>query len=199
MPHQSYSTDAVALDNALRLLSLGADGVKLEGLVEGQVRALCDRQIDVWCHLGLNPQIHDKKRLQAVTAAGAVDLIDDALSLENAGAAFMVLEMIPEEVASVATERLTIPTIGIGAGRYTDGQVLVVSDLLGINEADFRHAIRNEEFRIRGGDAVRKYAEDVRSGSFPARKNAWHLKENEKEEFTRCVNLPRSEPRAGGD
>ncbi len=199
MPHQSYSTDSVALDNALRLLSLGADGVKLEGLHEGPVRTLSARQIDVWCHLGLNPQLHVKKKLKATTAAAAVDLIDDALALEEAGAAFMVLEMIPEEVACVATERLAIPTIGIGAGRSTDGQVLVVTDLLGINDADFRHVTRNEEFRIRGGDAVRKYAEDVRSGSFPSRENAWHLKKNEREDFTRRINRSRSEPRAGGD
>ena len=185
MPYQSCATPDSALDNALRFLSCGADGVKLEGFEPDIVAALSERQLDVWCHLGLTPQIHESKRLQATSADLAMELIDNAIALEAAGAHFIVIELVPEEVAAAATEKLNIPTIGIGAGAGTDGQVIVVPDLLGMTRMKLRHITPYEKFYQRSVKAVRAYAEDVRAGKFPGRENSRHLSDEETDAFRR--------------
>jgi 3-methyl-2-oxobutanoate hydroxymethyltransferase len=91
----------------------------------------------------------------------------------------MVYEMIPEEVGREATRRLSIPTIGIGAGRHTDGQVLIVADMLGINEFDLRHAWKFDRFHDRASEAIRRYVADVRAAEFPADDNVRHLSDEE--------------------
>ena len=175
LPYRSCETPADALDNARRLLSHGADGVKPEGLREDVVRALMEDGIEVCGHLGLNPQLHDKKAFHAKTGASAITLFKDALALETAGASLLVLEMIPEEVGRMVTTALKIPTIGIGAGRHTDGQVLVVNDLLGINTFALRHVSKYEDLNARSTDALRRYIEDVAGGRFPGEANVRHL------------------------
>ena len=90
---------------------------------------------------------------------------------------------MPEEAASAVTERLTIPTIGIGAGRNTDGQVLVVNDLLGINDFEFKHSKRFTDFDSFAREAIRRYAENVTMGHFPAKEHVRHLKEAEQVAF----------------
>ncbi len=187
LPYGSCDRPGEALDNSLRFTALGADGVKLEGFRPGEVAALSERGLDVWCHLGLNPQIHQAKRIKARTAKAAARLVERALRLEDAGARFLVLELIPEEVARAVTERLAIPTIGIAAGRFTDGQVLVVTDLLGVHELDLRHVRRYAEFARQGRRAFADYAADVRQGRFPAPGQAWRMKEGEAAEFERWL------------
>ena len=91
----------------------------------------------------------------------------------------MVYELIPEEVAREATHRLSIPTIGIGAGRYTDGQVLIVSDMLGINDFDLRHVRKYDNFHDRATQAIRRHVAEVRSAEFPAVENVRHLSDEE--------------------
>ena len=193
LPYESCRTPDVALENALRFVSLGADGVKLEGFRMDVVKALVARGIDTWAHLGLNPQIHDRKGLKARTAAAAVELVENSLALQEAGAGFLVLEMIPEEVAGTVTKRLTIPTIGIGAGRFTDGQVLIVADVLGANDLDLKHVAQYDDFTARGKKALSRYVADVRRGRFPDRQQVRHLaaKELEQlEEWDRSASLP---------
>ena len=175
LPYGSCDTPDEALENALRFVSLGADGVKLEGFKVEVVKTLAERGIDTWAHLGLNPQIHEKKRLQARTVEDAAALFESALALEEAGARFLVLELIPEELGQLVTEGLTIPTIGIGAGRFTSGQVLVVPDLLGVNEMDFRHIAKYADFKARGTAAIQRYVDDVRSGDFPGEQDVWQF------------------------
>ncbi|UCG60043.1 MAG: 3-methyl-2-oxobutanoate hydroxymethyltransferase [Phycisphaerales bacterium] len=179
LPSGTYDEAADALLHAGALLRAGADGVKLEGFRPEIVSYLTDRGVDVCAHLGLNPQVHEKHALQAKTADAALQLIDESAALEAAGAFMIVYELIPEEVAREATQRLGIPTIGIGAGRYTDGQVLVVHDALGANAFELRHSRKYEDLRGRGTQAMRAYVEDVHSGRFPEATNVRHLPEAE--------------------
>lgn len=188
LPYGSADTPGEALDNSLRFTALGADGVKLEGFKPEVVAALSGRGLDVWSHLGLNPQIHEARRMKARTARAAARLVERALRLQEAGAAFLVLELIPEEVGRAVTERLDIPTIGIAAGRYTDGQVLVVTDLLGVHEFDLRHVRRYAEFAREGSRGIAAYVEDVRQRRFPAAGQGWRMKEAEAAEFDRWLS-----------
>ena len=183
LPYRSYETPEQGLGNALRLCSLGAQGIKIEGVVPEVVRTLSARGIDAWAHLGLNPQQHDKKRYQAKTAQRARRLLEDALRLEEAGASFLVLELVPEEVGRAVSEQLSIPTIGIGAGRYTDGQVLVLPDLLGMAEPALMHAVRYAETRASAIDAMSRYAREVREGIFPSAEHVRHLEGEELRSF----------------
>ncbi len=179
LPYMTYETPEAALDNARTLIGHGADAVKLEGPRPEIVRHLVGSGIEVWGHLGLNPQLHEKKGLHAKTAAAAVELLQDALALQEAGAALLVLELVPEEVGRLVTERLTIPTIGIGAGRYTDGQVLIVHDLLGISPFMLRHVTKYEDLNARSLEAIGRYVGDVRQRRFPLEQNVRHLSEQE--------------------
>ena len=189
LPYHSYEMPAQGLENALRLCSLGAQGVKVEGMVPEVIGALSNREIDVWGHLGLNPQLHEKKRYQARTAQGARSLMEDARSLEAVGACALVLELVPEEVGRAVSERLSIPTIGIGAGRYTDGQVLVVPDLLGMAAAAFGHSARYAEMRLNAIAAISRYAREVREGDFPSAEQVRHLDEEQLRSFEQSEEL----------
>ena len=147
MPFMTYNASVEdALRNAGRLLQEGgAQAVKLEGgaFVAGTVRCLTENGIPVMGHLGLTPQsVHQLGgyRVQARTAGQARRLLDDALALEDAGAFSIVLEMVPGNVAQAVTERLTVPTIGIGAGPGCDGQIQVLHDILGLGARQPRHA-----------------------------------------------------------
>ena len=179
LPYLTYETTEDALRNARALLSHGADGVKLEGFRPDIVRSLVQNGIQVCAHLGLNPQIHEKKGLRAKTARAAARLISESEALQDAGAWLMVYELIPEEVAREATRKLSIPTIGIGAGRHTDGQVLIVSDMLGINDFDLRHVRKYDNLHDRATQAIRRHVSEVRSAEFPAGENVRHLSNEE--------------------
>ena len=179
LPYGTYDTPEQAAASASRLTALGADGVKLEGFRPDVVRRLVAEGIEVCAHLGLNPQLHARKGLRAKTAAAAAQLVSESIELQDAGAWIIVYEMIPEEVGRIATERLSIPTIGIAAGRYTDGQVLVAPDLLGINTFDLRHVRRYDDLHGRTVRAFEGYIADVRSGGFPDAGNVRHLDESE--------------------
>lgn len=179
LPYGTYDTPEQAVASASRLAGLGADGVKLEGFAPDVVRRLVSEGIEVCAHLGLNPQLHEKKAMRAKTAAAAGELVSQSVELQDVGAWVMVYEMIPEEVGRIATERLSIPTIGIGAGRYTDGQVLVAPDMLGINTSEMRHFRKYDDLHERTLHAFEGYIRDVRSGAFPAADNVRHLDEAE--------------------
>ena len=175
MPFMSYHVDAEsALRNAGRLLQEGgAQAVKLEGgrAVAQVVRRMSDAGIAVMGHIGLTPQsIHrlGGHRVQGRDERAATALLDDAVAVEEAGAFALVLELIPLELAGAITERLRIPTIGIGAGPRCSGQVQVLHDLLGLSERKLRHARRYAELAPVVQSALQQYADDVRTGKFPA-------------------------------
>jgi len=118
-------------------------------------------------------------------------LIDGALQLQRAGASMIVVELVPEELADAIAKRLTIPTIGIAAGRFTDGQVLSVGDLLGMNPRKLRHAKQYMDFTAQAEQAIRSYADEVRNREFPAESNVRHMNESELrrvEEWLRFAN-----------
>jgi 3-methyl-2-oxobutanoate hydroxymethyltransferase len=176
MPFLTYQVSAAeALRNAGRLIQQGgAAAVKIEGgrAVSEVVGRLADAGIPVMGHLGLLPQhVHELSgfRMQARSPEDAGRLIEDAQALERAGAFSVVLESIPAEVAKAVTEAVGIPTIGIGAGPYCDGQVLVSYDAFGLNEESVppfvKQYARLGELMV---EAAQTYAEDVRQGRFPS-------------------------------
>ncbi len=175
LPYATYETEADALRNARLLVEAGADMVKFEGARPDIVAALRDAGIAVSGHLGLEPQHHDEKRLKAKTAADARRLETDAVTLDRIGLDLLILEMIPEELAARITRSVAAPTIGIGAGRGTDGQVLVVTDMLGFTEANFRHNRRFAEVGIAVSDATAAYIDAVRGRRFPAQANVFAM------------------------
>jgi 3-methyl-2-oxobutanoate hydroxymethyltransferase len=175
MPFLTYGvTPEATLENAGTFLREGgAQAVKIEGGARSArtVEVLTRAGIAVMGHIGLTPQsIHQigKIRVQGKTKSAARQLLADALALQEAGAFSIVLELVPEQLAAAITERLSVPTIGIGAGPGCSGQVQVLTDLLGLS-ADYipKHARRYAELRATIGDAVRAYAADVESGAFP--------------------------------
>lgn len=182
LPYGSCDTPDDALGNALRFVSLGANGVKLEGHKPAVVEKLCARGIEVWGHLGLNPQLHERKGLKAKTARGAARLLTRAKQLEAAGASFLVLELIPEQVGRAVSEALRIPTIGIAAGRHTDGQVLVATDMLGVHHFDLGHVERFADLRANGLAGVKQYTAAVRERRFPGEANVRQFREPEQAE-----------------
>lgn len=179
LPFRSYDTAEIALASSRKLIEAGADIVKFEGPRPEIVEALARASIEVCCHLGLEPQHHDDKRLKGRRAEEAARLLRDAIALDRAGMAMLVLELVPEEVAGRVTLSIKAPTIGIGAGRLTDGQVLVISDLLGFGETNFRHNRRYQAIGRLTREAVKAYVLDVRSKNFPAEENVFPMDKHE--------------------
>ena len=166
--------------NAGRLVQEGgAESVKLEGGVTqaATIEALVKMGVPVMGHVGLTPQsVHQfgGYRIQGRGEADARAILDDALAVEQAGAFAVVLEGIPVQLAREITQRLSIPTIGIGAGVYCDGQILVVHDMLGLFD-DFtpRFVKRYANLKETIGGAVQSYMEEVRTEAFPAEEHAF--------------------------
>jgi 3-methyl-2-oxobutanoate hydroxymethyltransferase len=174
MPFGTYATKEEAFTNAVKLMQAGAHMVKIEGgawLVD-TVRFLTERSIPVCAHLGLTPQsVHQLGgyKVQGKTAESADLLKSDALKLQAAGAALLVLEAIPTALGKEVTDLLAIPTIGIGAGPDCSGQVLVMHDALGVFPGRKARFVRNfMEGQSSIGAAVTAYVTAVKDGSFPA-------------------------------
>ncbi len=182
MPYRSYTSAAQALDNARRLVEAGADMVKLEGAGEiiDSIRVLTREGIAVCGHLGLLPQSIEELggyRVQGREEAAAQQMITDALALQEAGAAMIVLECIPAALAARLSEAIDIPTIGIGAGVDCDGQVLVTYDLLGLTAGKrprFSKDFLVEQPAGKGlVDALRAFVDDVRARRFPTAEHSF--------------------------
>ena len=184
MPFGSYqASPQEALHNAARMLKEGgAQSVKLEGgaRVAETVRLLVESGIPVMGHLGLTPQsVHQfgGYKVQGKTPAADVRILNDAVALQEAGAYAIVLECVPVHVAKAISEKIEIPTIGIGAGKYCDGQVQVFHDLLGLyTEFRPKHAKRYAHLGETIVKAVRSYGDDVRAGRFPTEKESFIAK-----------------------
>ena len=173
MPFLSYATPDEALDNAGRFLrEAGAHAVKIEGGVRSAriVETLVKAGIPVMGHIGLTPQSINaigKIRVQGKSRESARALLADALAIQEAGAFSIVIELVPEQLAAAITDRLRIPTIGIGAGAGCAGQVQVVTDLLGLGDFIPRHAKPYADLRGTILAAARAYADEVVAGTFP--------------------------------
>lgn len=172
LPFMSYATPNQAMANAGRLMQAGAHMVKLEGghWLEETVQMLSERGIPVCAHLGLTPQSVNKFggfRVQGRDQSHAESIVQDAKLLEQAGADVVLLECVPTTLGATVTEALRVPTIGIGAGKDTDAQVLVVNDILGLTAQPPKFS---KNFMLEADDipgAIRKYVTDVKAGLFP--------------------------------
>ena len=199
MPFGSYeATNEQAIANAVRLVKDGgADAVKLErgGTTIERAKAIGGAGIPVMGHVGLTPQtatVLGGFKAQGRTADRAEQLIEDALGLQAAGCFAIVLEAVPPPVARAATHALAVPTIGIGAGADTDGQVLVWHDMLGYYEGHApRFVKRYAELGEAIVEALGRYAEEVRSGAFPEGKHTYAMPDEERAAFEAGVSTAR--------
>ena len=174
MPFLTYASVDEALENAGRFLQeAGAQAVKVEGGVRSGriIEALVKAGIPVMGHIGWTPQAQlgmgGKVRVQGKDRIQARALLADAFAVQEAGAFSIVLELVPAQLAAAITERLRIPTIGIGAGPGCSGQVQVITDLLGLGDFVPRHARQYAHLRESIAEAARAYAADVEAGTFP--------------------------------
>jgi 3-methyl-2-oxobutanoate hydroxymethyltransferase len=191
MPFMSYQkSDENAVANAGRFLKeAGVDAVKLEGGVRviSRIKAILDAGIVVCGHIGLTPQSSGQlggHKAQGRTVESANLLIEDALAIEQAGAQLLLLEAVPPEVAGFITDKLSIPVFGIGAGADCDGQLLIVSDLIGQFRAftpKFVKQYANIAEVITG--AMSEYIKDIKAGTFPASEHCYHMLKGEEEKF----------------
>jgi len=197
MPFLSYqTTPADAVRNAGRFFKkAGVDAIKLEGgrRIVTMIRAIVDAGMVVCGHIGLTPQSSGQIggfKAQGRTAESAYELIQDARSIQEAGAAFLLLEAVPPEVevGKFISEDLKIPVYGIGAGPYVDGQLLIVSDMLGVFEAFTARFVKKyanlaEEIM----KAMEAYVRDVKESKFPENKHTYNMLEGEKEKLDRLI------------
>ncbi len=195
MPFMSYqASDAEAVRNAGRFIKeAGVDGIKLEGGVRviSRIKAILNAGIVVCGHIGLTPQSSGQlggHKAQGRTVESAKLLIEDALAIEDAGAQLLLLEAVPPEVAGFIAKKLSIPVLSIGAGPYCDGQLLIVSDLIGQFQAftpKFVKKYANVAQVVT--DALTAYIEDVKAGTFPADEHCYHMIKGEKEKFEELI------------
>lgn len=186
MPFLSYHTTVEeAVKNAGELIVAGASAVKLEGATDyilSVVKRCVETGIPVMGHLGFTPQylnVLGGYKVQGKSAENTKYILKQAQKLQNAGAFSVVLEMVPEESAQMISENLEIPTIGIGAGRYTDGQILVADDVLGkFSEFKPKFARKYADLKSVITDAATSYISDVVTGRFPDETEIFHLSED---------------------
>lgn len=179
MPFMSYATAEQAFDNAAVLMAAGANMVKLEGgeWLLPTIAGLVERGIPVCGHLGLTPQsvnVFGGFKVQGRDANAAEKMIADAMAMQEAGIQLLVLECVPSELAASISSKLSVPVIGIGAGKHTDGQVLVMHDMFGISANYMPKFSKN--YLQQTGDirtAVKAFIDEVKSGAFPAEEHSF--------------------------
>lgn len=189
MPFLSYQVSRQgAIENAGRFFKeADVDAIKLEGgrRVIKQIEGIVESGMSVMGHIGLTPQSSGQLggfRAQGRTADAARELIEDALAIEKAGAFALLLEAVPPEVGRIITDRLSIPVLSIGAGMYTDGQLLIIGDMLGYFEAFTPRFVKKYANLAEIIEkAMREFAEDVKSGKFPEEKHCYRMLDGEYE------------------
>jgi 3-methyl-2-oxobutanoate hydroxymethyltransferase len=200
MPFGSFqSSHSEAIRNAVLFVKAGCDAVKIEGGTEVApiIKSIAAAGIPVLGHIGFKPQtspLWNNKKLHGKTFESALLLIEDAKELEKAGAFGIVLEMVTDEVATLISQSLSVPTIGIGSGSNCDGQVLVSHDLLGMQEnIQLRFVKRYASLFNIIHDAVSSYTKDVKSKNFPQETNCFHMNGDE---FAKVMKTLKREKRA---
>ncbi|MFN8016348.1 MAG: 3-methyl-2-oxobutanoate hydroxymethyltransferase [Acidimicrobiia bacterium] len=170
-----------AVSNAIKLIHAGANAVKVEGGVErvDTIRALVAAQIPVVAHVGLTPQSIlelGSYNVQGKEFSKAQKVLEDSRAVANAGASMLVIECVPDALSRTITEELSIPVIGIGAGRHVDGQVLVIHDILGIGDSKKPKFVREyENIEEKAVKALKNYCDDVRNKTFPSSEETYHM------------------------
>jgi 3-methyl-2-oxobutanoate hydroxymethyltransferase len=193
MPFGSYQLGkSISIKNAFKFLRCGCDAVKLEGGLEivDIIKNMTDLGIPVMGHIGLKPQttpLHHGYVSQGKTAEEAIILLNEARALEKARVFSIVLEKVTSEVASVITDNINVPIIGIGCGPHVDGQVLVIHDMLGLYK-DFEPKFVKKYLNLSDQifDAINAYETEVKSGKFPQEEHMYHMTD---EEFTKLEKI----------
>lgn len=191
MSYQASISDAVA--NSGRLVKAGADAVKLEGgkAVADTISAIVETGIPVMGHIGFQPQtttLSQGYKVQGRTKDDAIRLIEDAKALEEAGAFSITLEMVTDEVSKIISETVSIPIIGIGSGKYCDGQVLVVHDVLGMYDKLKPKFVKQYlALSDQITKAVSNYKTDVETGKFPTKENWFSMDRSEFEKLRKEI------------
>ena len=178
LPFMTYSNPEQTMANATRLMQAGAQMVKMEGGVwlSESISKLVERGIPVCAHLGLTPQSVNTFggfKVQGRTPKEAKSILADAVEIQDAGASLLVLECIPAHLAEDISQKLDIPVIGIGAGAGTDGQVLVLHDLLGLSEHTPRFVQNFMQGQPSIRDALLAFVTAVKDGSFPREEHTY--------------------------
>jgi len=176
MPHNTYRSSKEALKNAKLIISkTKCDAVKLEGgkKITPIIETLVKNKIHVMGHLGVLPQSAKSFRFKGKKITERNKILNDAKLLESAGVFSIVLECVETSLAKLITQKINIPTIGIGASNNCDGQVLVTDDLIGLNPINFRFVKKYSNLRSEIKKAVSKYSKDVRNKKFPSKKQSY--------------------------
>lgn len=184
LPFGSYQVSPEqAVQSSIALMKAGAECVKLEGglPMAAAIAAIARVDIPVVAHIGLTPQSYHRMggfrvqgRNEGFEAGGRERILEDAHAVEQAGACAVVIEGVPAELAAEITAKVSIPTIGIGAGRFCDGQVLVLHDVLGLSDSNYRFVKQYTDIRTPAVDATRAYVAEVRDGSWPDDEHSFH-------------------------
>ena len=194
MPYQSYNTIDRALTNATRFMQdAGSDAVKPQGGKSQAhiLKAMVDAGIPTASHIGLTPHtiaMFGGFKIQGRTAEAAMKILDDALAIEDAGCFMLEFEAVPAKIAKLISEQLTIPTIGIGAGVGTDGQILLCHDLLGVF-TDFKPKFTKRYARLTevAVAGISQYIKEVKEGTFPDDEHSYTVNDAEYEKFAAMV------------
>ena len=200
MPFMSYHTGVFeAVKNAGELIRLGAGAVKIEGgfdYIIDTIKQMTKSGIPVMGHLGFTPQyinVLGGHFVQGKNLKNTIEILEAAKKIQDAGAFSLVLEMVPDVCAKYISEQLEIPVIGIGAGKYTDGQILVVDDVLGKFDGFSPKFVRKyADIKTTIKNAVSSYVKDVKEQTFPEINESFQLKEDEYEEFESYINKERT-------
>lgn len=185
LPLSSVQSPAQALKDARIFLDHGADGVKIEVFETEIVSLLSENGIEVCVDL-IYPFLQQRDSQKSVVKLLA-DYVAIALNHQRLGAALLVFTMVPEEIAKLAAEQLRIPTIGVGSGRYTDGQVLIAPEMLGMSKATLYYNKRYDTFEERTSKAMQQFVNEVVNEEFPAERNSLHLGEDQINEVKELV------------
>ena len=193
MPFMSYQAcTKTAVENAGRFISAGMDAVKLEGFYPEKIKAINDAGIIAMGHLGLTPQTRAKfggYKIQAKTSEEIDKLMTQSIGVQNAGAALLLLEAVPDDVGALVSKELNIPVFGIGAGNRVDGQVVIIHDMLGMFW-DFKPKFIKQYTNLDGhiSDALKAYAKDVTSCQFPSEKYFYNINPMELDKYLALKN-----------
>ena len=193
MPSWVSPSDTEAIRCATVAMGAGADIVLMLGVSPDRVAAVAKQKIPVFCHVGLTPIWYTTWRGGYVgvgkTAPDALQVYKDALAYQEAGAAMLTIELTPERVTAEIAKRIRIPVISIGAGAGSDGVELVANDVLGLSPYPVpHHAKKYREFFNEAVGAYKEFTDDVKSGAFPAKKNAIPIKDEEFEQFVKGLD-----------
>ena len=176
MPYKTYVNKFIAYKNAKRVLKLTkCDAIKLEGgkKIVNIIKYLTKRKIPVMGHVGLLPQSSRKFKVKGKNFIQKKQILDDAIAISNSGVFAIVLECVVEDLAKKITKNVSVPTIGIGASKYCDGQILVIDDMLGLSNFFPKFVKQYSNLKKIIEKSVKNYVKDVRLGKFPSNKNVY--------------------------